>query len=193
MTTGAHDAGGFTKSAGASAARGVMVIAAAVIVGILLMGRGLSDTSIESAAAEQSQEDNTPGTGEESSTTTTSTTEAPTTTETTSAEPQLRDPSQVAVLVLNAAEGKPGIAGRTNDVLKPLGYLTLKPENATVDQPTAFLFAEGFAAEAAEVAKAFGLDPTTFVKPLDPENPPYKDIQGAKVIVIVGNDGNIDL
>lgn len=192
MTTGAHDAGGFTKSAGANAIRGVMVIAAAVVVGVLLMGRGLSDTNIEAVAAEKAETtlpDND-GAGE---TTEPPAAETTTTTEPVPDEPPLRDPSQVAALVLNAAEGKPGIAGRGTDILKPLGYLTLKPENATVDGPTAFLFAEGYAAEAAAVAEAFGLDPTTYVKPLDPANPPSDDTQDAKVIVIIGNDGAIDI
>jgi hypothetical protein len=192
MTTGAHDAGGFTKSAGASAIRGVMVIAAAVVVGVLLMGRGLSDTSIEAVAAEKS-ETTLPGDDGDGASLTTTTTKAPTTTEPEPDVPKLRDPSQVAALVLNAAEGKPGIAGRGTDVLKPLGYLTLKPDNATTDGPTAFLFAEGYAAEAAEVAKAYGLDPTTYVKPLDPAAPPVDDTQGAKVIVVIGNDGAIDI
>jgi len=192
MTTGAHDAGGFTKSAGASAVRGVMVIAAAVIVGVLLMGRGLSDTSIEAVAAEKA-ETTLPDDGDGAAAETTTTTEATTTTEPEPDEPKLRDPSQVAALVLNAAEGKPGIAGRGTDVLKPLGYLTLKPDNATVDGPTAFLFVEGYAAEAAEIAKAYGLDPTTYVKPLDPAAPPVDDTQGAKVIVVIGNDGAIDI
>ncbi len=193
MTTGAHDAGGFTKSAGASAIRGVMVIAAAVVVGVLLMGRGLSDTSVEAVAAEKSETTLPGDDGTEGGAVTTTTTEAPTTTEPEPDVPKLRDPSQVAVLVLNAAEGKPGIAGRGTDVLKPLGYLTLKPDNSTVDGPTAFLFVEGYAAEAAEIAKAYGLDPTTYVKPLDPAAPPVDDTQGAKVIVVIGNDGAIDI
>lgn len=193
MTTGAHDAGGFTKSAGASAVRGVLVIAAAVVVGVLLMGRGLSDTNIEAVAAEKADTTLPEGGADGDSTTTTPTTEPTSTTEAPPAEPQLRDPSEVAALVLNAAEGKPGIAGRGTDVLKPLGYVTLKPENATVDGPTAILFAEGFAAEAAAVAEAFGLDPTTYVKPLDPANPPVDDTQAANVIVIIGVDGAIDI
>ncbi len=197
MTTGAHNAGGFTKSAGASAIRGILVIAAAVVVGVLLMGRGLSDTNIEAAAAEKTEttlpESGAEGDGGEGETTIPPTTEPTSTTEAPPAEPELRDPSMVAALVLNAAEGKPGIAGRGTDVLKPLGYVTLKPENATVDGPTAILFAEGYAAEAAAVAEAFSLDPTTFVKPLDPANPPVEDTQAANVIVIIGVDGAIDI
>lgn len=193
MTTGAHDAGGFTKSAGASAMRGVLVIAAAVVVGALLMGRGLSDSSVEAVAGDKVDstlpEEDSSGAGGS----TTTTTEATTTTQSATTVPALRDPSQVAALVLNAAEGKPGIAGRGTDLLKPLGYLTLKPENAKVDGPTAFLFVEGFAAEAAEIAKAYGLDPAVYVKPLDPANPPVDDTQGAKVIVVIGNDGAIDI
>jgi hypothetical protein len=193
MTTGAHDAGGFTKSAGANAIRGVMVIAAAVVVGVLLMGRGLSDTNIEAVAAEKAETTVPEDDGNGADSTSPPTSESTTTTESVPDVPDLRDPSQVAALVLNAAEGKPGIAGRGTDILKPLGYLTLKPENATVDGPTAFLFAEGYAAEAAAVAEAFGLDPTTYVKPLDAANPPVEDTQDAKVIVIIGNDGAIDI
>jgi hypothetical protein len=191
MTTGAHDAGGgFGRSAGANAARGVMVIVGAVIVGLLLMNRGLGSDQAEAtgqteveAVATEPITDAAPV----ESTTTTSTTTAPV------ALGAPRDASEVAVLVTNGTDGLKGIAGRGTDILKTNNYITRDPKNADVVGPSVILYTEGFEAEAAAVAAVYGVDPSLVVQPFDPANSPIADIQEADIIVRVGNDGVIQV
>ena len=200
MTTGAHDAGGgFGRSAGANAARGIMVIVAAVIVGVLLMNRGLDDDGANTAGAA------TGDTGTEATETADGATDDGSTTDGSTIDdaadgtapdssttlPPPRDPSQVAVLVLNGANGVPGVAGRGTDVLKTQNYLTKDPKDADVDGPSVVLFQPGFESEAIAVAAAFGVDPALVVQPFDVATSPVADTQGANVIVRIGNDGLI--
>lgn len=200
MTTGAHDAGGgFGRSAGANAARGIMVIVAAVIIGVLLMNRGLDGDGANTAGAATGDTgteatDTADGATDDGSTTDDSTTDDAadgTATDSSVTLPPPRDPSQVAVLVLNGANGVPGVAGRGTDVLKTQNYLTKDPKDADVDGPSVVLFQPGFESEAIAVAAAFGVDPALVVQPFDVATSPVADTQGANVIVRIGNDGLI--
>ena len=192
MTAGAHDAGGgFGRSAGANAARGIMVIVAAVVVGLLLMSRGLSDRGGEADAAASSTTATTAETEpavSESSTTTQTVME-----ETTTPLEPARDPSEVAVLVLNGTDGLKGVAGRGTEKLKESNYVTRDPKNADVVGPSVILFTDGFEAEAIAVAEVYGVSPDAVVKPFDPATSPIADTQDADIIVRIGNDGVIQV
>ncbi len=200
MTAGAHDAGGgFSRSAGTNAARGVMVIVAAVAVGLLLMFRGINDSGDDTAAESTEAPVETGGEGEElvaagdtSTTVPTEDTSAETTSTTVSAPP--RDPSEVKVLVLNGTDDDnrtAGVAGAGTDVLKPSNYVVLEPKDADVNGPSAVFYAEGYLAEANAVAAVFGVDPVAVVQPLDPTAAPIVDTQGANIVVRIGSDGVI--
>ncbi len=197
MTTGAHDAGGgFGRSAGANAARGIMVIVAAVIVGVLLMNRGLDgDGANPNTAGAAENPDATTGdtvaTGDTTPGQTTETVPGGETTTTTAALPVPRDPSEVSVLVLNGTNGLPGVAGRGTDVLKTKNYLTKDPKDATVDGASVVLFQPGYESEAIAVATAFGVDPALVVQPFDAAASPIADTQGANIVVRIGADGLI--
>ncbi len=197
MTAGAHDAGGgFGRSAGTNAARGVMVIVAAVAVGLLLMFQGLADSDSETdAAAGDPSAEATDGATTETTVATgevTTTTAAVAETTTTLAAP--RDPSTVKVLVLNGTDPVvAGKAGAGTDVLKASNYVTLSPKNADVPGASAIYYTEGFQAEAVAVAAAYGVDPAAVVQPLDPAALPVADTQGANVIVRIGSDGVIQV
>lgn len=210
MTAGAHDAGGgFSRSAGTNAARGVMVIVAAVAVGLLLMFRGIDDSS-DSAAADDGTEISVEG----------ATTDAEGTTEGDGAAaagddgavaaaeepepeptevpvaPPARDPSEVRVLVLNGTdEGnrRAGVAGAGTDILKPANYVTLEPKDADINGPSMVFYVEGYQAEANAVAAVFGADPAVVVQPLDPTQSPIVDTQDANIIVRIGSDGAINV
>lgn len=192
MTTGAHDAGGgFGRSAGANVARGVMVIVGAVIIGLLLMNRGLSDNRAGASATDETSE-TTPTTvvDETPVSSVTSTTEA--------AEPATtlgapRDPSEVAVLVINGTENLKGLAGRGTDILKTSNYITREPKNADVNGPSVILYTEGYQAEANAIAAIYSVDPATYVQPFDPATSPIADIQEANIVVRIGNDGVIQV
>ncbi len=203
MNTGAHDAGGgFTQSVGANAARGVAVILAAVAVGALLMWLGYSNDNVEATGDDSAQvsddggsdgaaqvpDDGEPASDDGGSTTST---EATTTSTTAAPMPTARPQAEVNVLVLNAAVGKPGIAGRGAQIVEQAGYTSLEPDNANQDQDTEVQYAPGYEVDALGVAQAFGLDESVVVPFPDPLN--VDDPADAHVIVIVGLDGKIDI
>lgn len=108
------------------------------------------------------------------------------------AGPAIRDPAEVSVLVLNGAGAK-GIAGRGSAILQDAGYDVLAPKNADFLGPSLVLYTEGFEAEADGVATAFGVEPSAVVGPYDSANSPINDIRGAAIIVVVGEDGLINV
>ena len=114
--------GGFTRSAGAAAGRGVLLIVFALAIGILLLARALDDDG-SSVEAGDSSSTAAPATSAE----TTPPTPAPTT-PTTAALPPAHDPAQVPVLVLNGREIQ-GVARANNEELLRLGYNGLPPGN----------------------------------------------------------------
>ncbi len=196
MAVGAHEAGGgFGKSAGANAGRGIAVVVLAVIVGALLMTKGLDsndavaplggdDTTTTTVAADDSVvEPVTTVDGEDD----------PGTSDTTAVElVGPRAPADVLVLVLNGASLN-GVAGRATDMLSDLGYATATPDNAKSPAKSVVLYTEGFEAEAQAVAAAFGIPAETTVFALDPTDSPIDDTQSANIIVRVGNDGVINI
>ncbi len=192
MTTGAHDAGGgFGRSAGANVARGVMVIVGAVIIGLLLMNRGLSDNRAGASATDEPTEATATTLADDTTVSSQSTTTATTEPPTTLGAP--RDPSEVAVLVVNGTENLKGVAGRGTDILKTSNYITREPKNADVNGPSVILYTDGYQAEANAVAAIYGVDPATYVQPFDPASSPIADTQEANIVVRIGNDGVIQV
>ncbi len=196
MAVGAHEAGGgFGKSAGANAGRGIAVVVLAVIVGALLMTKGLDSND---AVAPLGNGDTTTTTtqAEDSAVGVVTTVDGEDdsgTSETTVAESTgPRAPAEVLVLVLNGA-GLNGVAGRGSDMLSGLGYATATPDNAKSPAKSVILYTEGFEVEAQAVAAAFGVPVETTVFAFDPNDSPIADTQGANVIVRVGNDGVINI
>ena len=199
MTAGAHDAGGgFGRSAGANAARGIAVIVAAVLLGLFLMARGVDDV-VE--ATDDETTDTTSagdaGDGDASDTTaeTTITTLPPddAASSDTTLGPQ-RDPAEVLALALNGTDPvQAGVAGRMRDLLASNGYSTADPKNAEVKGPSVVLFVEGYESDARAIAAAIGVDADAVVRPFDAATSPISDTQGANVIVMVGNDGVITI
>ncbi len=196
MAVGAHEAGGgFGKSAGANAGRGIAVVVLAVIVGALLMTKGLSS---DDAVALPGEDDITTTTikADDSAVGAVTTVDGEDdsgTSDTTVAEPVgPRAPADVLVLVLNGASLN-GVAGRGSDLLAELGYATATPDNAKSPAKSVILYTEGFEAEAQAVAAAFGIPVETTVFAFDPADSPIDDTQGANIIVRVGNDGVINI
>jgi hypothetical protein len=184
-----------SRSATASAARGIAVIVAAVVVGLLLLNRGLDGevvaadgqtTTTTTAADDDGATDGTDG-GD-----TTVTTADPTSpTETTAPPPaEARPPAEVRVLVLNGS-GQQGAAGRGAQFFQEQGYQIADPKNAPRPGPSTIVYVEGFEAEANAAAATLGVDPARVVQPLDPAAPPIDDTQGANLIVQAGTDGVI--
>lgn len=192
--------------------RGILVIVTAVAVGAFVLSRGLDDSNVEAVAtggeetqeaatteltapttlADPNDDGSTTVAGGDQSTEEAGDGAATTSTTTNPASPGIRAPADVSVLVLNAA-GTKGIAGRGSEVLQAAGYSVLAPKNATRLGPTSVQFTAGFEAEAQAVAEAFGLDPVAVVSAYDPAAPPIDDIRDAIVIVVIGEDGLINV
>lgn len=104
----------------------------------------------------------------------------------------VRPPSEVRVLVLNGA-GSQGIAAKGTEMLQAASYVTAAPKNADALGSSAIYYADGYGAEALEVAAVFGSGLDTLVEPLDATNQPVDDLQDAAIIVVLGTDGAIPL
>ncbi|MEX2280311.1 MAG: LytR C-terminal domain-containing protein [Acidimicrobiia bacterium] len=162
----------------------VVMAVGIVIVGVLLYGglsllAGLGADDQDAADTTVASETTSPSTIETIATSdpTTTTTTAPETTTTTAAV-VIRDPSQVTVVVLNAAN-RSGIAGRLTTSLGEAGYQMLQPDNyePQLDQSRVWYVGD-FAPEAAELQAGFVPDAA-----IEPYEGP--DV-GADIVVVLG-------
>ena len=174
-------AGGPNGPGGNAGARGALLLAVAVILGIVLLQQ--FDSGIDTGGQVTTD---TSVVDEEEPTTTrrvglTTVPAQPTTTART------RPKTEVQVLVANGA-GVRGLGAATTAELRRLGWPTLTPTDATGSvEKTGIQFAEGYEAEAREVAVALSL-PATVVTRLASPPVAAADIGEAKVIVILGLD-----
>jgi hypothetical protein len=171
--------GGAGGPAGNAGARGALLLAVAVILGIVLLQQ--FDSGIDTGGQVATNTSTPDGT---STTRRVGLTTAPAVTSTTAA---LRPKADVKVLVANGS-GLRGLAGTTSNALKGLGWATLAPTDATgaVDKTTV-QFADGYEAEAREVAANLTLPATVVVRATSPPVA-AADIGDAKVVVVLGTD-----
>ena len=159
----------------ANPARGLALIATAVIVGLFLL-RNWDGTGSGVAAAGTEQtggsDVTTPG-----ATTTAPGGEAPATTV------AARPPSELTVRVMNATS-VPGAAGRMSDTLVAAQYKTVEPDDAgKMLDTTQILYAPGYEQEAAELARAIS-SPAESMEALAGQVDPA----GATLVVLLGKD-----
>lgn len=152
---------------------GAVLIAAAVLIGFVLLLRGFD------------QEGGVVATGEVTATTVPEGDDDPDVTAST-APPATSPPASVSVLVANGS-GAVGAAGKRQTTLGAAGYADVDTANApTPVSQTSVYFGPGLQADAVAVAEALGL-PAAVVSAL-PSPPPF-DTRGADVVVVVGTDG----
>jgi D-alanine-D-alanine ligase-like ATP-grasp enzyme len=176
-------AAGPAGSGSNAGARGALLLGVAVILGIVLLQK--FDTDVSSV-----------GTGSE---VTVPTVEAPTTTRrvglttvppVTPTTGRARAKAEVKVQVANGA-GVRGLAGSTTEALRGAGYTAILPptdvSSGTVDK-TSIQFAEGFEAEAREVAAALSQPPTAVTRIPTPPVALSAPNEEARVFVILGSD-----
>ncbi len=179
MSPGQHAApdGTFTRSASNALARGVVLIVAAVIVGVLLL------RSTDSAEPFRATAATTTPTGGGGQTTNTTGGQAATTTTTVAAK--AHDPATVTVLVANGS-GVKGAAGKIATTLKGSNYVTATPANTTAPVNASIVyFAPGYELDAKAVAALLKPTPGTAAMP----NPlPVTDLAGAQVLVVIASD-----
>lgn len=189
MRRGEHaaDDGSFGRSAGGAMARGIVLIIAAVLLGLVLLnatdgpepfqtasgtaadgGDGADAGGGEDAAAEDA------GGGEGG--------ESPGTTETTVA---VRPPAEVRVLVANGS-GVRGAAAGLADRIAGFGYQIAEPANAPAPVSASVIhFLPGFEREAQALAAQLTPAPAVSVMP-DPQ--PVPDLRSAQILVLQGPD-----
>ena len=176
MRRGQHaaDDGSFGRSAGGAMARGIALIVAAVLLGVILLRATDSPEPFANVDTEDTVE-------EDDGTTVTSDPGATTPTVTAA----VRDPAEVTVLVANGA-GIPGLASTVADQLKGANYIVAEPGNtkAPADESAVF-FTPGYEADAAAVAAL--LTPPPNVAAL-PSPAPVDDMKGAHVLVVAAAD-----
>ena len=188
--------GAFAKSAGSAAARGGVLIAVAVILGLIILAVGYdggddsaaigddpsddtsaddpSDDTTDSTPADDAPDDDTDGTPGDD------TDDAPTddapdddapddTDDPPVTTPSARPPGEVKVVVANGV-GEPGLAGTTAGVLSTAGYVTEPTNTATKPQTTSqVLWIDGYEEEAKAVADVIGAPASVIIQaPADP-------------------------
>jgi hypothetical protein len=169
------------SSTRSSPARGIVLLAAAVVLGLFLL-RALED-SVPSDGVATATSDTTAAAGGD----TTDTTVADDGGETTTSAAPVRQPAEIVVRVANVA-GVEGAATARTQQLTDAGYQTVEPTNGPEGQQldaTQVLFAEGFEGEARALAEALGA-PAEGVAAM-PAQPPV-DPAGAQLVVLLGTD-----
>lgn len=185
----------FTRTGGAAATRGAVLVAVAVLIGLVLLSRGFDtgsfvatgsdDEAADQAAAGDDTDTDTPGAADDDLAPDEGLAPPPTTApDPNEILPEPRDPAEVSVAVLNGS-GVSGAAGEFSDQVSELGYTTLPPGNAEPVPATVVYFTPDFQADAEDLATAIGALPTAAV-PL-PEPSPV-EAEDADVIVVLGED-----
>ena len=205
MSRPRHSSGGLARSAGGTTAKGLVVILAAVALGIFLLNRGTDGTTAVAAGGP----DDTTATSTATSVATTETTVAggPGTTAapgastpstaapgaTGSTQPPAgatRPPSEVKVQVANAAR-VPGAAGGSTDQLSVLGYAVGTPTNYTGEETldrTRIHYRLGFLQEAMNLAVSLDLDPQSDVFDMPAELPVEAAGEDPDLLILLGTD-----
>ena len=169
---------------GGAAGRGLLVVLAAVVIGLVLLNSGLDGGGGSVSAVTLPSGSTTKPTTKPTTATTKATTSGSDTTVAT-VPGSTRPTNQVKVFVANAAAIK-GAAGRLADVLKAAGYVAVTGNITPKIANSVVYYVQGSQSEAAAVAQAIGANPANVV--VMPVPPPIADLQGAQVLVALGTD-----
>lgn len=153
-----------------AAGRGALLLAVAVVLGVLLLNTA-DDTPTGSSTRRGGDVD---------------TTEPPTpTTAATTTTVAVRPPRDVRVLSANGTRVN-GLGARLRDALRAAGYNVLAPIEARPATSTTVYFTPGFEREAQVLAQGLRL-PSNAVQPL-PNPPPVSNVRGANLVAVAGPD-----
>ena len=202
--------GGLGPSNAAAAPRAFLLIAVAVVIGLVLLWKGLDSTpgtvapagspvvaesSTDESPGDQGNDtsaDETSAAGEDTSSDQPATTEAPapTTTEDPFPEPTYA-PNEVKVLVANGS-GVSGAAGKVTDMLSPLGWAMESPANADKTSISGIYYKTGYAHNARLIQDHFGEDPSILSQfptgSLAVPDSSLDRVDNADIVIILGSD-----
>lgn len=169
--------GSFGRSAGMAAGRGAVLLAVAVILGIVLLNAA-DDPGPDRISAGAAEEDDDGGGASDDPATTLP--------PSTLATVPPRSPQEVKVLPTNGTAVK-GVAGKARDTLQAAGYNVLAPTDATrAEASNVYFTSADFEREAQAVASALGLPANVVVAYPTAPPLPVTDPKGANVVVVVG-------
>ena len=204
--TGRVGGGGLGPSNAAAAPRALLLIAVAVILGLILLWKGLDTTPGITVSPEATDDGSAESVGmvdegqadllvadEPVATTIPAQT---TTTTTTAAPPPTRPPNQVRVLVANGSGVARG-ASTVTGVLSPAGYTTLPPANATPTDTSGIYYRSGYSGDARAVMELVAPSNPDLILPLpagglDVPDATLDRVANANVVVILGADLRIN-
>ena len=212
----AADDGSLARSTGGAAARGAMLIAVALIIGLVLMAFALDDPQSEITSGGSSTDSSDDASDDASDSTSDSSdagdsadsgdasngdadvasTQPPETIPDVVDSEGVHPPSEVNVLVANGTGGK-GVAGAVADKLKTRGYIA-NASNAPSAAAAIIYYRVGYADDAREVASILGAPPDIITPaPGDgtiavaAEAVSDGRLSDANVVVIVGADNAV--
>lgn len=165
-----------------TAARGIVLVVLAVIIGFFLLAKGLDaenaiiDADTGDVVKEEETQETAPGQTVPEGTGPSDSVLTPTT----------RPAAEVAVLVGNGS-GVSGAAGTVSEQLQPFGYKIVEASNAAQTPTTIIYYGEGYQVDAEAVAGHLGVDLAN-VKPMPLPAPPVDRIAEANVFVQLGPD-----
>ena len=202
--TGRVGGGGLGPSNTAAAPRALLLIAVAVILGLVLLWKGLDTTPGITVSPEATDDGSAESVGmvEEGPADlpvedepVAATTSAPTTT-TVAVPVPTRPPNQVRVLVANGS-GVPRGAATVTGVLSPAGYTTLPPANATPTDTSGIYYRPSYSSDARAVMEIVAPGNPDLISPLPPGGLDVPDdtldrVANANVVVILGADLRIN-
>jgi hypothetical protein len=160
-----------------------VLIAAAVLIGVVLLGKGFDSGFLPSASGDPSDE---VATGDDGDDTTDDTTDDGSTDDTTATTPSTHAPAEVRVQALNST-GPQGSAGAATTALSNLGYNVVDGANAAdrAAPATAIYVAAGYEGDALQIASALGITAAPQAMPVPPPAPAPADVL---VVVVLGPD-----
>jgi len=184
----------FAGSTGNAAARGVVLIAVAVLIGIVLLAKGFDGPSTTSTAPVVTTTAPTVTTTEADTTETSTTADSSSVTTTAPAVApiaSLRPPAEVKVVVANGS-GVSGAAGAAKGALTTAGYVAEAKNAVTAStELSAVYYVDGYQGEATAVAELLG-GTTALLRaaPADPlaliKSP--AGLEDFQIFVILGTD-----
>ena len=190
----------FARSTGNAAARGVMLIAVAVLIGVVLLSKGFDGSSSAADVPTSPTTSADPGTtappddSTDAPATTTDAGETPGTTAAVVVPAVTRPAGEVKVVVANGT-GVSGAAGAAKDELTAVGYVAEAKNAVTVPtELSAVYYIDGYEEEAKAVASTMGGTAALLrVAPADPAAliKTSTDLTGFHIFVILGVDNAI--
>ena len=202
--------GGLGPSNAAAAPRAFLLIAVAVVIGLVLLWKGLDSTpgtvapagapavaepSTDESLADQGSDtpvDEMSASAGDTSSDQSTTTEAPapTTTEDSFPEPTYA-PNEVKVLVANGS-GVSGAAGKVTDMLSPLGWAMESPANANKTSVSGIYYKVGYASDAQVIQEHFGEVPSILSQfptgGLAVPDSSLDRVDNADIVILLGSD-----